>query len=67
MTDLERAILNMEGRDWRTAARKEDVIRRELDMSVIAYYQALNALIDTQAALEYVPTVVNRLRRLRRK
>jgi hypothetical protein len=65
LSERDKAILNMEGRDWRTAARKEDLVRRELDMSPVQYYQALNALIDTEEALAYSPLVVGRLRRMR--
>ena len=34
-------------------------------MSATRYYQVLNALIDTQAALEHDPMLVKRLRRMR--
>jgi hypothetical protein len=65
LTERDKAILNMEGRDWRTAARKEDRVRIELDLSPTAYYQELNTLIDNEAAMAYSPMVVGRLRRLR--
>lgn len=65
LTDLERAILNMESRDWRTAARKENVVRDELGLSPVEYHQMLNALVDREEALAYSPMVVGRLRRLR--
>jgi hypothetical protein len=44
---------------------KEAEIRVTFDMSPARYYQVLNRLIDTPAALASDPQLVNRLQRLR--
>ncbi len=64
MTEQERAILAFEGRWWRLAGHKEQAIRDELGLSAVRYYQILVALIQTEAALEADPVLVNRLRRI---
>lgn len=43
----------------------EQAVRDEFEISLTRFYQIVNRLIDTREALEYSPTVVNRLRRLR--
>ncbi|MFH8483009.1 DUF3263 domain-containing protein [Streptomyces sp. NPDC018055] len=44
---------------------RERIIREELGMSPVRFYQILNAAIDTPAAQEYAPVLINRRRRLR--
>lgn len=66
LTDLERAMLDLEQQWWGTAAGKEDAIRA-MGMSPVRYYQLLRTLIDTEQAVAYAPVVVNRLRRLATK
>ena len=59
------AILAFERQWWKYAGAKEQAIKELFDMSATRYYQVLNALIDTQEALEADPMLVKRLRRLR--
>jgi hypothetical protein len=61
----DREILNFERQWWKFAGAKEQAIRELFDMSTTRYYQVLNALIDTPAALAADPMLVKRLRRLR--
>ena len=61
----DREILAFERQWWKYAGAKEQAIRELFDMSATRYYQVLNALIDTQEALEADPMLVKRLRRLR--
>ena len=61
----EEQMLDLERQWWKYAGAKEQAIREMFDLSATHYYQILNALIDTQAALEYDPMLVKRLRRLR--
>ena len=61
----DREILSFERQWWKYAGAKEQAIRELFDMSATRYYQVLNALIDTQEALEADPMLVKRLRRLR--
>lgn len=61
----DREILNFERQWWKFAGAKEQAIRELFDMSTTRYYQVLNALIDTPAALTADPMLVKRLRRLR--
>ncbi|HET7724831.1 MAG TPA: DUF3263 domain-containing protein [Propionibacteriaceae bacterium] len=58
-------ILEFERSWWRSPGAKEQTIREQFDMSPTRYYQVLNALIDTPAALAADPLLVKRLRRLR--
>jgi hypothetical protein len=61
----DREILAFERQWWKYAGAKEQAIRELFGMSATRYYQVLNALIDTPAALGADPTLGKRLRRLR--
>ncbi|WP_242636991.1 DUF3263 domain-containing protein [Myceligenerans salitolerans] len=65
LSDLEREILAFERKWWRLAGAKEEAVRELFDMTSTRYYQVLNALIDTPAALAQDPMLVTRLRRMR--
>jgi len=65
LSDLQRAVLDVEARWWRHAGAKEAHVKAELGLGPIRYYQVLNALLDDPEALAYAPVAVNRLRRLR--
>lgn len=65
LSERDQAILEMERNWWRYAGAKETAIREQFDMSSTRYYQLLNDLIDTEAALRFDPMVVKRLRRQR--
>ena len=58
-------MLALERQWWKYAGAKEQAIRELFDLSATHYYQILNALIDTEAALAHDPMLVKRLRRLR--
>lgn len=66
LSDVDRAMLDMEGQTWPHPGVKEDLIRERFDLSPTRYYQRLNALLRREDALAYAPVTVNRLRRLRR-
>ena len=51
LTRRDRDILAFERQWWKYAGAKEQAIRELFDMSATRYYQVLNALIDTPAAL----------------
>ncbi|MFJ9741840.1 DUF3263 domain-containing protein [Streptomyces sp. NPDC101166] len=61
----ERDILALERRGFSGPGAKERVIREELELSPVRYYQLLNALLDDPRALSHDPVTVNRLRRVR--
>lgn len=65
LTDLEREMLAFERKWWRFAGAKEEAARELFGMTSTRYYQVLNALIDTPAALAHDPVLVKRLRRVR--
>lgn len=65
LSDLEQRILEFERQWWRYAGAKEQAIRDQFGLSATRYYQTLNNLIDSRAALEFDPLLVKRLRRLR--
>ena len=51
LSDRDREIIAFERQWWKYAGAKEQAIRELFDMSATRYYQVLNALIDSQAAL----------------
>lgn len=65
LSEMEMAILEFERGWWKFAAAKEQAIAAEFAMSPTQYYQLLNKLIDTPAALAAQPLLVKRLRRMR--
>ncbi|WP_423716381.1 DUF3263 domain-containing protein [Arthrobacter glacialis] len=65
LSDREEQMLGLERQWWKYAGAKEQAIRDLFDLSATHYYQVLNALIDTEAALAHDPMLVKRLRRLR--
>ncbi|GGQ47642.1 hypothetical protein GCM10010250_18430 [Streptomyces althioticus] len=62
---LEREVLALERRGVVSPGAKERVIREELGLVPVRYYQLLNALLDDPRALAHDPVTVNRLRRVR--
>lgn len=67
LTDQDRAMLELEREWWATQGGKESAIVDRLGITAVRYYQRLNRLVETHAALAYDPVTVNRLRRLRVK
>jgi hypothetical protein len=65
LTERDREILAFERQWWKYAGAKEQAVRELFDMSATRYYQVLNTLIDSPAALAVDPMLVKRLRRLR--
>jgi hypothetical protein len=64
LTDHDAAILDLEAQWWATAGGKERVIREQLGMTPVRYYQRLNQLLATEKALAYAAVTVNRMRRI---
>jgi hypothetical protein len=58
-------LLSFEREWWKHGDVKDTAIREQLGLSPQEYYQALNAAIDTDAALAQDPLLVRRLRRQR--
>jgi hypothetical protein len=58
-------MLAFERKWWKHAGSKEQAIRETFGLSATRYYQVLNSLLDTPAALAHDPVLVARLRRLR--
>ncbi len=65
LSGRDREILAFERQWWQFAGAKEQAVRDKFAMSATRYYQVLNALIDSPAALAFDPLLVRRLRRLR--
>ncbi|MGZ4518772.1 MAG: DUF3263 domain-containing protein, partial [Mycobacteriaceae bacterium] len=61
----EHEILSFERQWWKYAGAKEDAVKELFGMSATRYYQVLNNLVDSPAALAADPMLVKRLRRLR--
>lgn len=58
-------MLDFEATWWKYQGSKESTIREEFGISSTRYYQRLNQLLDSEAALAYNPMLVKRLRRMR--
>ena len=65
LSERDIAMLDFERQWWRFAGSKDEAIRAKFDMNATRYFQLLNTLLDSQAALEHDPLLVKRLRRLR--
>ena len=65
LSERDAAILDFEHRGWRHAGAKDEAIRAEFGLSAARYYQLLNALIDSPAAVVHDPMLVRRLQRIR--
>ncbi|MDZ5078927.1 DUF3263 domain-containing protein [Nesterenkonia sp. HG001] len=65
LSEQQKQILAMERQWWKYAGAKDQAISDELQISAVAYYQLLNQLIDSEAALVHDPMLVKRLRRQR--
>lgn len=65
LDELDRQILALENLQWKYQGAKEMEIRRRLNLSPTRYYQRLNVLLDSRAALAHDPMLVARLRRQR--
>ena len=65
LSELAKHVLAFEHGRARHDRTKEAEIRVEFDMSPARYYQVLNRVIDSPAALAYDPQLVGRLQRLR--
>lgn len=59
------AILAFERRRFGDPGAKEKAIREEFGVTSARYYQVLNALIDSPAAIVHDPMLVRRLQRMR--
>jgi len=65
LTAREMEMLDFERGWWTFRRRKEDLIRERFAQSASSYYRSLQALIEMDAACEYDPLTVKRLRRQR--
>ena len=65
LSERDREIIAFERQWWKYAGAKEQAIKDLFDMSATRYYQVLNSLIDSPAALEHDPMLIKRLRRMR--
>jgi hypothetical protein len=65
LSETEREILAFERQWWKYAGAKETAVRDLFGMSATRYYQVLNTLLDSEAALAADPMLVKRLRRMR--
>lgn len=65
LSERDRAILAFEARWSRHTAAKEESIREVFGLGAARYYQLLNAVIDSPAAVRHDPMLVGRLQRAR--
>ncbi len=65
LSERDARILAFEREWWRHVGAKEDAIRAEFALSAARYYQLLNAVIDSPAAVRHDPMLVRRLLRAR--
>lgn len=64
LTDLERAMLDFEARQWLRAGVKQDAARDLFGLTPTGYHQQLLALIQREEAIAYSPIVCARLTRI---
>ena len=65
LSERDQQILAFERQWWKYVGAKEQAVRELFEMSATRYYQVLNALIDSPAALAHDPMLIKRLRRMR--
>lgn len=65
LSERDHEILAFERQWWKHAGSKEKAIRELFCMSSTRYYQVLNRLIDSEAALAVDPMLIRRLRKTR--
>lgn len=65
LTERDIEILDFERSWWKHAGVKEQAIKERFDMSATRYYQLLNELLESPAAMGHDPILVKRLKRLR--
>ena len=65
LSDRDRAMLAFEAQWPRHSARKDEAIRDAFALTAARYYQLLNAVIDSPAAVRHDPMLVRRLLRAR--
>ena len=65
LSERDGSLLAFESGWTRHSARKEEAIRDAFGLSAARYYQLLNAVIDSPAALRHDPLLVRRLQRAR--
>ncbi len=65
LSDEDRAILAFEKSWWQHPGSKDQAIRDRFGLSAVAFYQRLNQLLNTEAALAAEPLLVKRLQRVR--
>ena len=65
LSERDRALLTFEARWTRHSAAKEESIREVFGLTAARYYQLLNAVIDSPAAVRHDPMLVGRLQRSR--
>lgn len=65
ISERDRAILEFERSWWKFEGAKESAVREKFDLTLVRYYQLLNAIIDQPAALEADAMTVRRLQRMR--
>jgi hypothetical protein len=65
LTQRDIDILDFERSWWKHAGVKEQAISERFEMSATRYYQILNELLESPAAMAHDPILVKRLKRLR--
>jgi hypothetical protein len=65
LTDRDREILAFEREWWQHVGAKEQQIRDRFGVSATRYYQILNELLASPAAMREDPMLVRRLQRMR--
>jgi hypothetical protein len=65
MDDVDAKVLELAARDYRRPGSLDRAARAELDLSPVAFWQALNRLLDDPEALAVAPMLVRRLQRRR--
>lgn len=65
LSEFDRQVLAFMRRSYKYKGARDLAIRQEFDLTAVQFFQHLNHLLDTEAALAHDPILVNRLRRNR--
>lgn len=65
LSEVEQRMLEFMKKNFKYKGARDFAIQREFELNSIEFFQRVNALLDSEAALAYDPILVERLRRAR--
>lgn len=65
LSEFDQQVLAFMRRSYKYKGARDLAIQQQFDLTAVQFFQHLNHLLDTEAALAHDPILVNRLRRNR--